>query len=123
MCVLGLKINCKIFQYIIIRADGNQLFTSIVEIEEKIKKSYETDEYNHMVHPGQKYYDGFFLEEDSNNSKGKFFRLVRKKAFVLRKSIIYPLVQLMDRKNKLYITNEDYVEILVYVEDNGLVSL
>ena len=44
-----------------------------------------------MVHPGQKYYNGFFME-DYCNSKGKFFRLVKKEAFVLRKSIIYPLI-------------------------------
>lgn len=34
---------------------------------------YETDKYFHMVHPGQKYYDEFFLEEDYSNSKGKYF--------------------------------------------------
>ena len=81
-----------------------------------------TGQSNHTVHPGQKYYEGFFLEEEYSNSKGIFFRIVGKNAFV-RKSIIYPLVQFLEKNNKLFIPIQDYVEILMYVEENVLISL
>lgn len=72
-----------------------------------ISCDFQTDEYNHTVHAGQKYYKGFFLEEEYPISKWKFFRIIRKNALVLRKSIIYPLVQFVEKKNKLFISNQE----------------
>ena len=84
---------------------------------------YITDDYRHIVHTGQGYFEGYFLEEVNSNSKGRNFKLVPKIAFVFRKSIVYPLVQFEERKDKLFITIQDYVEILYYIEEKGLASL
>jgi len=41
-----------------------------------VASDFQTDQYNHNVHTGQKYYERFFLEEQYSNSK-ETFRLER----------------------------------------------
>ena len=49
--------------------------------------------------------------------------LSKKVTFFYKESIVYPFVQLIETKNGFQISDIDFIEILLYVEETGLSSL
>ena len=86
-------------------------------------EKYETDDNSHTIHPGQNYYEGHFLEQVNFNKKGRIYKVGKKVEFVFRTSIVYPLVQFEQRKDSLFLNNNEYVDILLYLEQNGYNTL
>ena len=84
---------------------------------------YSTDDSNHTVHPGQNYYSGNFLEQTNFSKKGRSFKVSKKVDFVYRTSIVYPLVEFESRKDELFLPDQDYVGIMIYLEQNGFNAL
>lgn len=81
------------------------------------------DDYLHKIPPGEEYLVGHYLERESSNSKGQLFYVTKKEVYFYKECIVYPFVNLKERKNKWFISNEDYVDVLYFVENTELYSL
>ena len=82
------------------------------------------DDYQHKITAGQHYLEGHYLEKHTESRKGQTYTLMnKKKVFFFQESVVYPFVQCEEKKGKLFISNESIVEILYYVENNGLSSI
>ena len=91
----------------------------------KVKDSCETnvevvDDYGNIVAPGLSYIEGRFMEKVDILSKGYLYKLSKKRTFFFKESVVYPFVQFAGHKKGFLLSAEEYVEILNYVESNGL---
>ena len=66
------------------------------------------DDYGHKIPQGQQYLVGNFLE---------------RKTYFFKESIVYPFVQFSTFKMELYLTYNDFADILAFVEQTGMGSL
>ena len=71
----------------------------------------------------RKYIEGHFIELMNTPSKGRFYIPASKTAFFFKESVVYPFVKLSNVKGKLFMNNNDYAEILYFVEQTGMASL
>ena len=78
-----------------------------------------TDDYSNKIAIGQQYIKGDFLEKHEPVTKGYYYKLKKKKTFFFHKSVVYPFVQFKQAKKGLFVTNEEHVEVLNYVERTG----
>ena len=96
-------------------------FISVTKQSEATKIAI--DDYGFAVQPGQHYVEGHFIELTKTSSKGRFYTPASKVAFFFKESVVYPFVQLSNVRGKLFMNNNDYAEILYFVEQTGMVSL
>eukprot|EP00794_Sanderia_malayensis_P020851 gene20851-22896_t len=82
-----------------------------------------TDDYGFTVQPGQQFIEGHFIELINTSSKGRFYISASKTAFFFKESVVYPFVQMSNVKGKRFMNNNDYAEILYFVEQTGMASL
>ena len=67
---------------------------------------------------GQSYLKCHFLERIHSTSKGHIFKIEHlKKTYFFKESIIYPFVQLSETKKGLFLSNNEYVDILMYIQN------
>ena len=81
------------------------------------------DDYSHHIKAGQHYVEGHYLERESTSIKGQTFNLMKLKVYFYKESVVYPFVQHEQKRGKLFISNNDLVEIIYYIESNGLSSI
>ena len=88
----------------------------------KIKDSFEalipmTDDYSNIVPAGHQYIEGKFLEKCETAKKGDYYKLQNKETYLYKESVVYPFVQLKESKKGLFLSNEERVVVLNYVEN------
>ena len=81
------------------------------------------DNYGPTVMPGQSYLLGQYLENIYSNNKGHMYKLMEKTAIFFKENVVYPFVLLSLTKYGLFISMNDFTEILNSVEHNGLSSI
>ena len=62
---------------------------------------------------GQCYIIGNFLEKSKSNSKGHYFKIDSKISYFYHETILYPFAQFTEKKNKFFIENSEYFEIII----------
>ena len=82
-----------------------------------------SDDYGHIVTPGQKYMQGHFLEQVSDQITSKAYKLTDKETIFYRESVVYPFVNVTEEKVKYIISSRDYIDIINFVEHNGWATL
>ena len=92
----------------------------------QIKREFESttsvsDDYGHIVTSGQKYMLGHFLEQVSDQITSKTCKLIDKERIFYSESVVYPFVNITDKKGKYIISSRDFIDINV-VEHNGLTT-
>ena len=82
------------------------------------------DDFNHVITARNSYIEGNYLERQHETKKGQYFNVMKKKSvFFFQESVVYPFVLFEEKGGKLFITNETVVDIIYYVESNGLSSI
>ena len=95
-----------------------------MKIVEKCVAAHEIeDDYGHRISQGQQYVVGNFLERTRSTKKGLLLKKESKKTYFFKESIVYPFVQFSTLKMELYLTNNDFADILAFVEQTDMVSL
>jgi len=79
--------------------------------------------YNRCVKAEHQYLQGCYLERHYETNKGTVYNIMKKKAFFFQESVVYPYVNYDDKKGKIFISNPNIVDIINYVESNGLVAI
>ena len=82
-----------------------------------------TDEWGITIPPGQQKIEGTFVVKNSACSDGDIYKPNKKKTFFYPESVVYPCVQFKSKKDGLLLTNEEYVEILNFVERSGFTHI
>ena len=82
-----------------------------------------TDDYGHNVIQGQVCFKGLYLEKDSTSQKEQSFKLINKFAFFFKDNVVYPFVNFMEKKDLHVITNNDFCDVIYYVEHYGMSAL
>ena len=84
----------------------------------------EVDDYGNTIPKGTIYLSGNFLECNTFATKSTIHRLIRsKKTYFYKESLIFPYVYFKEEKKVYVLDNEDLFDILMYVEQNGLVHV
>jgi len=93
-----------------------------VKINKYLSAMYDVvDDYGVKIAGGQSYIEGHFLERLSSFKNGHIYKLQQnKKTFFYRESVVYPFVQIIPSKKGLYLPINEYVEVLNFIESNGL---
>jgi len=82
------------------------------------------DDYNRCVKAGHQYLQGCYLEHHYETNKGTVYNIYNEKErFLFQESVVYPYVNYDDKKGKIFISNPNIVDIINYVESNGLVAI
>ena len=95
-----------------------------IKIEgESVTKEEICDDYGVKVGLGQKYLYGKFLEKEGTCRGGQKFKLMRKTTFFYKESVAYPFVNFDYRKHLYVISNNDFCDIISYVDHYGMAPL
>ena len=91
----------------------------------KVKDSFESvvkmmDNCKNGITPGIPYIEARFMEKVDVLAKGFLYKLSKKITFIFIESVVYLLVQFTRHTNRFFLSVEDYVEVLNYVDSNGL---
>ena len=81
------------------------------------------DDYGHKISQGQHYVVGNFFKRTRSTKNGLLFKEEPKKTYFFKESIVYPFVQSSTLKMELYLINNDFADILAFVEQTGMASL
>ena len=89
---------------------------------------FDMDDFNHQIVEGQSYISGYYLEKKSDISKGITYTInTNKRVFFFPESIVYPFVNFMEnskgKKNTMFISNEDFCEVLCFVEKSKMSAI
>ena len=96
-------------------------FLKTDEIKELIEDS--VDDYGHHVASGSPVMKGRYTERASEKSNRINYRIMKKNAYVFKESVGYPFMNVEIRKKFNFIRNNDYFDILSYVEHFGMFAL
>ena len=66
------------------------------------------------------YAEGKFLERKDESAKDTTYRISKRKTYFFKESIVHPFIQFKATKKGNFLPVKEYVEILNYVENNGL---
>ena len=95
-----------------------------MKIVEKCVAAHDTeDDYGHKISQGQHYVVGNFFKRTRSTKNGLLFKEEPKKTYFFKESIVYPFVQSSTLKMELYLINNDFADILAFVEQTGMASL
>ena len=101
-----------------------------VKIEgEAIAKFDMMDDYNNLIKIDQHYILGHYLEKESCSPKGglSYSVYTKKTVYFYKESIIYPFVPLHEKqkgkKSTLFISNNEYCDIIHFVEETNMARL
>ena len=96
-----------------------------MKVTESNQSSYDrmTDDYN-VILQGVAYFTGKFLEWTKRGKRCSFYRLVTEKStYFYKESVVFPFVNIINEKNKLVLKDDDYTDILMYIEKSGFTHL
>ena len=79
----------------------------------------ETDDYGHVIPPGNIYHIGSFMEKQSDGTKSTLYKLSKKTSIFYNESILFPFVNFKEGKHGHSISNEDLTDILIHMEQNS----
>ena len=98
-------------------------FVKVTQEVEFADKNME-DGYGNIILMGQHYLKGNFLEREYMTTKGHIFKVNKKKETMLfKETILYPFVNFQERKKGLFLSNNDYVDILLYTQNSEVTGL
>ena len=85
------------------------------------------DDYGHTIAAGMEYLVGSYLEKCNETKNGQLFKMMGKDVFFFKEthlfSIVYPFVNFQEQKGNYFIANDDYCDIILYIENNGMREL
>ena len=96
-------------------------FVKVLEVDREVKKEEQdilSDSYGVPIPPGTHCIRGQFLEKDNEFKKHTTYRLGQE-TFFLKGNVVYPYVAMEEMKNHFVSTNDDFVDIIMYIETNG----
>ena len=64
-----------------------------------------------------------FLEQVSDQVTSKTYKLIDKEKIFYRESVVYPFVNVTEKMEKCIISSRDFIDIINFVEHNGLAIL
>lgn len=98
-------------------------------LSEQVTKTSVSDAYGHTIGPNQRFLSCLMLEKHYEHKNG-FEYYVPKNAsetLIFLESIVYPYVNMLTDfkgdKNRFFLLNSDYTDILLYVENNNMTSI
>ena len=81
----------------------------------------------HTILPGQTYITGHYLEKKKEKKDGKYYHISKNQVFIAKESVVYPFVNFKHehkgKSGELFLSNEDYTEILNFVEHTNMAML
>ena len=84
------------------------------------------DDYRNSIKEGQKYLSGNYLEKSPSSPKGviSFYPYQKKYVFFFPESIVFPFAPFKEgKKGTLFITEDDYTQIILFVEQTKMSNL
>ena len=81
------------------------------------------DDYGHTIATGMEYLVGSYLEKCNETKKGQLFKMLGKDVFFFKETIVYSFVNFQEHKGIYLIANDDYCDIILYIENNGMRGL
>ena len=82
------------------------------------------DDYEHIVPEGVDYLKGHYLEKVDETIKVYKYQLMHKKSvFFYKESVVYPFVNFQATQKHLLLLKRDYVDMLYYLEQNGVATM
>ena len=113
--------------YLALAADSTDVdalwYVKVLEVNQCSDKN-EVDGYCNEIPKGVTYFVGNFLVRDHRGKRCTYFNLeTDKKTYFYKESVLYPFVNILEEKNKLLLKDEDYTDILMYVEQSGFTHL
>lgn len=81
------------------------------------------DDYGHIIPPGTFFHTGKFYERCNTTKTGTIYNLSKKMTFFYSESVVFPFVELEERKNGYFLSNSHYSEILCHMEETGFTHL
>ena len=78
------------------------------------------EDYNHLIGREQEYLQCCYFEKEHETRKGYVYKKDDKTAYIYKESVIYPFVtSIKNKQNQYILANQEYCEILAYVEETG----
>ena len=85
------------------------------------------DSSGHVIPPGTPFVKCYYLEKQTDNSKGTVYKKGKKLVFISATSIVHPLVMMQekykDKEDLFFLDNASYVEVLRYVQHTSLAAI
>ena len=96
-------------------------FVYIVDVEEALDDKL--DSYGHAIPPGHMYVRARYLERMGDTNKGQKYKLMSKEVFLYKESIVYPFVNMEQKKDHYFISKSAFYDVLTYAEQSGMCSI
>eukprot|EP00794_Sanderia_malayensis_P019611 gene19611-21542_t len=98
-------------------------FIQVIDVNLSSTKN-EVDGYKNVIPPGTMYVSGYFLERDTVGKKSVSYKIDKSRVtYVYKESIVYPYVNFVAKDGHVVLHNEDYTDILMWVEKKGLIHV
>jgi len=83
------------------------------------------DDYNGIIPKANVYHTGYFLEKINFDKKSRTYKMEKSKVtFFYKESVLFPFVNFhVNKGDNLILKNEDYTDIVVYIEQNSLIHV
>ena len=85
-----------------------------------------SDKVGHTILSGQTYITGRYLEKKKEKKDGTYYHISKNQVFIAKESVVYPFVNFKHehkgKSGELFL-NEDYTEILNFVEHTNMAML
>jgi hypothetical protein len=106
--------------YVAVAADNTSNDTIwIIKVIEANRCSTENemDDYNNVIPKGTVFFTGHFLEHVMIGTRCMIYKLIKDKTtHFYKESVVFPFVNIKDERKGLVLNDEDYTDILMYVE-------
>ncbi len=113
--------------YVAVAADNTSNDTIwIIKVIEANRCSTENemDDYNNVIPKGTVFFTGHFLEHVMIGTRCMIYKLIKDKTtHFYKESVVFPFVNIKDERKGLVLNDEDYTDILMYIEKNGLIHI
>lgn len=116
--------------YVALRADnstdhGDMIWlVKVADINKMNNMKSEEDSYHNVIPKGTLFFSGHFLERLNVEKRSTTYKLVDNKiTYFYKESVIFPFVNIVESKKGLVLSDEDYTDILIYIEQQGLVHV
>ena len=86
-----------------------------------------SDRVDHTILPGQTYITGRYLEKKKEKKDGTYYHISKNQVFIAKESVVYHFVYFKHehkgKSGELFLSNEDYTEMLNFVEHTNMSML
>ena len=98
-------------------------FLKVVDVNQS-SPEIKTDDYGKQVPPGNIYVSGYFLEKNVIGRKSTSYKLNTSRiAYAYKESLVYPYVDFEVKGDNYILHNEEYTDVLIWIEKYGLVHI